>query len=418
MRSFYASLAASAVLALTLVAGIPPAGAATYERAGATPVASSASARASSAVPLATLRARLGKLMRGAGRSSGAWVADLGATGKPVRLFARRAGRSRKLASNTKVFTTSTALVKFTPLARLQTTAWSTGTLLAGALNGNLVLRGGGDPTLTGAGLATLATRVRAAGVTSVSGHLIYDESLFDAVRGVPQTGVSGGLGGELSGLTYPGGARKAAQDFVQDLKDRGVAISSQVQPGALPPITSVQLAAFGSPTMADLIEATNVPSNNFYAETLLKDIGAKFGTAGSTVAGLAVLKPFAAARGATFSGENGSGLSVRNRAAPASVGRLLVSMLREPADVSTAWTDSLAVAGVSGTLVRRMRGTAAAGRCKGKTGTLSGVSVLSGYCFAAGHTVVFSLLMNRVTDARAHLIQDKMVATMARFAP
>lgn len=409
--------AGAALLALVLLLVPAGAGAARFERASATPFASGPRATASSAVSLGTLRAALGRLMKGAGRKSGAWVADLGPTGKPAPLFARRAAKRRKLASNTKLFTTSTALHRFTPAGRLQTTAWSTGTVLGGQLSGDLVLRGGGDPTLDSSGLGTLAGRVRAAGVTSVTGRLVYDESFFDAIRGVPETGVSGGIGGSLSGLTYPGGAKKAAQDFVKKLKDRGVTISSQVKAGALPLATSVQLAGFGSPTMAELVHDTNVPSNNFFAETLLKATGAQFGGAGSTAAGLKVVKPFAAARGALFKGENGSGLSTRDRAAPKSVGRLLVSMLRDPVD-RQAWTDSLAVAGVSGTLALRMRGTAAAGRCRGKTGTLNGVSALSGYCFGSGHTVVFSLLMNNIADASAHLIQDKMAAILARFGP
>jgi D-alanyl-D-alanine carboxypeptidase/D-alanyl-D-alanine-endopeptidase (penicillin-binding protein 4) len=84
------------------------------------------------------------------------------------------------------------------------------------------------------------------------------------------------------------------------------------------------------------------------------------------------------------------------------------------------AWVNSLAVAGRSGTLAHRMRGTAARGRCHAKTGTLNGVSALSGYCFQgaedADHAVVFSLLMNRVDVNRAHVIQDRMAALIARF--
>jgi D-alanyl-D-alanine carboxypeptidase/D-alanyl-D-alanine-endopeptidase (penicillin-binding protein 4) len=83
-------------------------------------------------------------------------------------------------------------------------------------------------------------------------------------------------------------------------------------------------------------------------------------------------------------------------------------------------WVNSLAVAGRSGTLARRMRGTAARGRCHAKTGTLNGVSALSGYCFQgpedADHAVIFSLLMNRVDVNRAHVVQDRMAALIARY--
>ncbi len=414
MKAFIAVLACACVLAL-LPAG---ASAARYERIARTPVATSASATARVAVSSGSLRSALAKLMRGAGRRSGAWVADVPSTGGQVKLFSKRVGKRRKLASNTKLFTTSTALVKFGPEGRLATTAWNTGTLLAGQMSGDLVLRGGGDPTLSSSGLATLASRVKAAGVTSITGHVVYDESFFDGQGAVPVTGVSGSIGGSLSGLIYPGGAKKAAQDFVADLKQRGITVSSSVRSGTLPKLTSTLLADFGSPTIADLIEDTNVPSNNFFAETLVKDIGATFGAGGSTVAGINVIKGFARSRGAQLKAENGSGLTVKNRASPASVGRLLVSMLKDPPEVASAWTDSLAVAGQTGTLARRMRGTAAAGRCRGKTGTINGVSALSGYCLGSGHTTAFSFLMSRISDARAHLLQDKMTAIVARYRP
>jgi serine-type D-Ala-D-Ala carboxypeptidase/endopeptidase (penicillin-binding protein 4) len=407
--------AAIALLASLAVLAPAAAGAATFERSFSTPVARGPVATASSGVPLGALRGKLRALMRGAGKGSGAWVGDVPAGGAAQKLFGKRAGKRRKLASNTKLFTTSTALLKFGPETRLETTAWNTGTLLAGQLNGDLVLRGGGDPTLTSGGIATLAARVKAAGVSSITGRVVYDESLFDSVRGVPETGVSGGLGAPLSGLTYPGGAKKAAQDFIGALKARGVTVSADPKAGELPP-TGTQLASFSSPTVAELIADTNIPSNNFFAETLLKDIGARFGPSGSTVGGLNVVKPLWARRGAPLKAENGSGLSVRNRATPKGVGKLLSSMLREPAATTEAWTESLAVAGSTGTLSSRMRGTAAAGRCKGKTGTINGVSALSGYCFGTGHTVVFSFLMSKISDARAHLIQDKMTALVSRF--
>ena len=64
------------------------------------------------------------------------------------------------------------------------------------------------------------------------------------------------------------------------------------------------------------------------------------------------------------------------------------------------------------------MRGTAAAGRCRTKTGTLTGVSALSGYCFnSSGKVMAFSILNNRVTDlSEAHRQQDRMAALIASY--
>ena len=130
----------------------------------------------------------------------------------------------------------------------------------------------------------------------------------------------------------------------------------------------------------------------------------AAFGDRGSTSEGVSVAREFAAQRGAAFRGENGSGLSRQDRASP--------GLGRGPADVDArgrenaeqkalreAWIQSLAVAGRSGTLAGRMRGSAAAGRCVAKTGTITGVSALSGYCFRAnGEATVFSILKTAST--------------------
>ena len=65
------------------------------------------------------------------------------------------------------------------------------------------------------------------------------------------------------------------------------------------------------------------------------------------------------------------------------------------------------------------MRGSAAAGRCAAKTGTLTGTSALSGYCFRSnGEVTVFSILNNRVDTTRARSAQDRMAALIARYSP
>jgi D-alanyl-D-alanine carboxypeptidase/D-alanyl-D-alanine-endopeptidase (penicillin-binding protein 4) len=92
---------------------------------------------------------------------------------------------------------------------------------------------------------------------------------------------------------------------------------------------------------------------------------------------------------------------------------------LLEAMDGEAAFAGSLAVAGRTGTLERRMRGTAAQDTCRAKTGTLIGVSALAGYCTTrAGADVAFAFLMNGVNPAGARVLQDRMVAALARYAP
>jgi D-alanyl-D-alanine carboxypeptidase/D-alanyl-D-alanine-endopeptidase (penicillin-binding protein 4) len=86
--------------------------------------------------------------------------------------------------------------------------------------------------------------------------------------------------------------------------------------------------------------------------------------------------------------------------------------------EVAAAFEGSLPVAGRTGTLRRRMRGTAAQDRCHAKTGTLIGVSSLAGYCDAAGgHVIGFAFLMSRASVARAHAVQDRMAAVIAGYS-
>jgi serine-type D-Ala-D-Ala carboxypeptidase/endopeptidase (penicillin-binding protein 4) len=80
-----------------------------------------------------------------------------------------------------------------------------------------------------------------------------------------------------------------------------------------------------------------------------------------------------------------------------------------------TAFYNSLPVAGRDGTLDTRMRHGAAHNRCHAKTGSLSNVSALSGYCTArSGDVYVFSILMNRVNVSGARAIQDRMANAIA----
>ena len=87
-------------------------------------------------------------------------------------------------------------------------------------------------------------------------------------------------------------------------------------------------------------------------------------------------------------------------------------------ADSGPAFEDSLPVAGREGTLADRMRGTAAEGNCAAKTGSLSDVSALSGYCNAGGHTIAFSVLNNSVSVDAARRAQDAIAAAIARYQP
>ena len=111
---------------------------------------------------------------------------------------------------------------------------------------------------------------------------------------------------------------------------------------------------------------------------------------------------------------ENGSGLSRSDRASPRQVVRLLAAMSRRHG--AGAYRRGLPLAGEQGTVADRMNGTAADGRCRTKTGTLTGVSALSGYCNAGHGIVAFSILMGTPNLDAARSAQDRMAALIARY--
>src|SRR3954451_22182466 len=122
--------------------------------------------------------------MRQTSAASGALVVDA-ATGA-VRYSLRPATR-RMPASVEKLWTTSTALRRLGPSRQFPTRVYAKAAIDdAGRLNGNLYLKGGGDPTLGTYGMRALARALAAAGVKRVTGGVVGDESMFDGVRGVP----------------------------------------------------------------------------------------------------------------------------------------------------------------------------------------------------------------------------------------
>lgn len=373
----------------------------------------------------AKLKRKLRSLARKAPGASGFFVDRLGGKGKPI--FAKKAGKRRKLASNTKLFTTAAALKRLGGgNARLVTTVLRRGKVTNGVLRGNLYLVGDGDPSLGDAGLRELAREVARSGIKRVKGNLVADDSIFDRRRGVPDSGWGPSpYIAPLSGLVYAGStysgdpAKEAAQAFSRKLRKRGVRVKGKVKRGSTPKKLRGRrpIADHASPPVSALIEETNHVSNNFFAEMLLKRLAAAGGKKGTTPRGARAVQTFARTQGSKIDAKDGSGLTDGNRSSPRDVVRLLAAMQRNA--FTKPFFRSLPRAGREGTLSGRMGGTSAAGRCRAKTGTISGVSALSGYCKTGGGLTAFSLLMNGVSSYdSARSIQDQMVVAISKYRP
>jgi serine-type D-Ala-D-Ala carboxypeptidase/endopeptidase (penicillin-binding protein 4) len=389
--------------------------------------------------PLTALQKALNRDINGQGGKNSALVIDE-TTGQT--LWQYNVAVDRLPASVEKLYTTSTALLEFGPDATFETRVLGTGTLLAnGTWDGTLYLKGGGDPTFgtmtfdkamfgTGATVQALAADIKAAGIKQVRGEIVGDESYFNSRRGGPDTHYRASLEteGSLSALAYDEGFTNlfeerlqrhpplvAAQALAAALAadhvriDKGTVITTGVTPTGAQLITGVN-----SPSLSTLLALTNAPSNNFFAETLLKDLGARYGSGGSTPGGAAVVRNVMAEKFDLHPRLNdGSGLSRFDLTSAQQVVYLLRQMQSNP----SFWT-SLAIAGVSGTMKDEMLHTRAARNCRGKTGTLHDVANLVGYCRAAnGDQLVFAFLMNGLTDSDGgHELEDLAGEALANY--
>jgi D-alanyl-D-alanine carboxypeptidase/D-alanyl-D-alanine-endopeptidase (penicillin-binding protein 4) len=381
---------------------------------------------AAQAAGLEATKRALSREMLKTSSSSGAYVIDLG-TGQEI--YARKPDADRMPASVEKLYTTAGALLRYGPEGTL-TTEVLAGALPdeAGTITGDLVLRGGGDPTLGATAMSQLAAQIAQGGLKRVTGRVIGDESAFDAFRGVPSSNfrLTSDVG-PLSALSYNRGrtgvarpyyqaspARFAALAFERALERRGVKIAGAARSG-LAPTGMVPFSEWASPPMASIVRQMNQPSDNYIAEMLSKGLGSQFGGEGSTQAGGAVVREALGAYGITPTIADGSGLSRANRTSPREVVTLLKSL--DESELQAPFDASLAVIGRSGTVSRRMRGTAAQDRCHAKTGTLSNVSALAGFCdTTGGERIAFAFLMNGVWPASARGRQDRMTVALARY--
>jgi D-alanyl-D-alanine carboxypeptidase/D-alanyl-D-alanine-endopeptidase (penicillin-binding protein 4) len=376
------------------------------------------------------------------GGTSSAEVVDM-TTGRT--LYSVAAGVGRLPASVEKIYTTSTALLRFGPTARLTTSVLGTGTLdSAGVWHGVLYLKGGGDPTFgsasfdqyaygTGATMQRLvANLVGSLHLTGIRGWIVGDQSYFDALRGTPATGFAPDLPeveGQLGALSYDRGfadfagitpqARPAlytVQQFAAALRAAHVRVSAKTRLYvARTPAVAQPLAVVQSPPMATLIRLTNTPSDNYFAEMLLKALGARFGGAGTTAAGVAVVRDeLSSTFGVAPQFNDGSGLSYSDYTSPRQVLTVLEAMYGNP-----DFFNSLAIGGETGTLRDEMQGTAAQGVCHGKTGTLHDVANLAGYCRARdGHELAFAFLANGIgSPDYVHAVEaDQMAVALAKY--
>jgi serine-type D-Ala-D-Ala carboxypeptidase/endopeptidase (penicillin-binding protein 4) len=185
------------------------------------------------------------------------------------------------------------------------------------------------------------------------------------------------------------------------------------------------EIAAVESPPISELVREANLKSNNVYAEVLLKSIGrthpqANLSGDDTGSLGIALVKQRLTELGVNpqaYRISDGSGLSRHNLVAPAALTQLLSGMATMPE--GKLFRDSLPVAGVSGTLKNRLKGTLAQGIVQAKTGSMSGINTLAGYINPPQYSpLVFSIMLNQhdLSTAKMSKIVDEIVLLLARL--
>ena len=451
------------------------------------------------------LQTKLGSVLKDSRSRTESAVAVLDA-GSGELLYSRGGTRSLIPASNTKVLTAVTAMHVLKPGYRFSTEVIRRGRVTGGVLDGQLYLKGYGDPTARQSDYASLARQVKAAGITRVSGRIVADGSFFDAKRYNPgwstsyaseyyaaqiaaltvapnadyDTGTvivrykAAGKGRKAKITTTPAAAAKyvkivnktttgsasssttfsarrgagsntitvrgrvrggasgstlvtvdkpelyAAAVFRAELAKVKVTVVGASKIGTTPATKRTRLARDTSMPLSKLLVPFLKLSNNMHAEALTKAMGTRKGRPGSWADGLSYTKGYLKQLGVPMKGvslTDGSGLTRRNHITPVALATTLQKVRSE--SWWPAFDAALPVAGnnthlTGGTLRHRMNGTRAANNAHAKTGTLTGVTALSGYVTGRdGRKYVFSMISN-YAGSSPRPVENTLVVTLA----
>ena len=371
-------------------------------------------------------------------------------------LYSKNAGKLFMPASNMKIVTSAVALTLLGADYSYTTTFASDGEVRDSLLDGNLIVIGRGDPTISDnmRGLATLvmdtlADSVRAHGIRQVTGSLArvgdaFPDSIhgygweWDDLREYYGAGVDELIFNEGMAPTslrpppdtvrdslYSGPAKDPGTGYLNAFNDalvrKQINVESGVMDSILPtPIRMDTLFVYVSPPLRNIIPALMKPSQNQVAEILLKTIGLERGGMGTADSATSIVAQQLLAWGVQpdgFALYDGSGLSRHDLVSPETLVRVLDRMQRDTA--FAVFYNAMPIAGVDGTLDNRMKGTPAEGNVHAKTGSIGSARSLSGYVTTAdGERLIFSILANNWTTPSSAVtgVADQIAAALAGY--
>jgi len=405
------------ILRIGLVLKIP--------RPGCTPAAPD---RPAATAPPVSLSSALTKALRRRGSPLARTAAVVVDLRSGETLYALHAGEPMAPASTEKLPLALAALQLLGPSFPISTEVRATGALDGAVWNGDLYLKGYGDPTLSTRGLGLLARQLHARGIRRIAGRLYADETFFDGERtGVgwkpefykvesPPLGALVADRAVIDGHVSDRPALAAAIVFRRALGRVGIQADGLVALGEAP-AGAVRLAAISSPPVSRLLSLMETWSDNFVAELLLKQLGARVAVPGSAANGVRLLTETLAADGIPEQGvvlDDGSGLSLADRLTAGTLAAILVYAARQPA--LEPLLRGLAIAGRTGTLRNRLKAVPDHRLVRGKTGSTDESSALAG---VVGNRFAFAVLENGdpVDFAAAHAAQDGFLTLLLRAA-
>ena len=330
-------------------------------------------------------------------------------------LFQHQARQLMRPASTMKLVTAITALDRLGGDYEYQTRFCYSGTLSGATLKGNLYVIGGFDPTLTADDVATMVESIREQGVDTIRGNLVADRTMKETL----DYG-EGWCWDDDNPMLIPltiGRKDIFMTTFKRELQRQGVVlVGGQLQEAPAP--SNVRTLSTYRHAIDVILERMLKDSDNFYAESMFYQTAASSGRklAKATEARnitRQLIKRLGLG-GEQYRIADGSGLSLYNYVSPELLVRLLIHAYRTP-DILKHLMPALPIAGVDGTLKKRMIDTPAYDNVKAKTGTVTGISALAGYLTTAdGRPLCFAIInqgVMRSADGRA--FQDKVCVTL-----
>lgn len=361
-------------------------------------------------------------------------------------LFSLNSLQSMIPASNTKIFTTAAALsllgTDFSLATRFYTDDHH---LQDGVIDGNLYIKGLGNPLFSENDLLRTIDRLKEIGIEKITGNIVADDTYFDDVYSrsdwIPDEKANVTLP-PVSALIYENNKTVITRNqkkrsrhysvnidnppifiariFRERLINRQITVEG-ISKSGITPLSALMFHEVKVP-LIEVIKFINKNSDNFMAECLFKTIGAETsGKQGNSFYSQQAVLGYISDNAIYSAGTalvDGSGISRFDQVTVSAIVGVLENMYFDLSNFE-AFYNSLSIAGIDGTLRNRFHGTFAQNNFRGKTGTLNGVSSLSGYLTTKeGDDLIIAIIFEFSRGGASHHknIQDDLILVLTEW--